>query len=45
MTIDVERLIRETTALHAELEARGPDHLPAFPPLRLPRVHRLIEPA
>ncbi len=45
MTIDVERLVRETSALRAELEAGGPDQLPAFPPPRLPRVHRLIEPA
>jgi hypothetical protein len=45
MTIDVERLVRETAALRAELEARGADDLPAFPPRRLPRVHRLIESA
>ena len=45
MTIDVERLVRETAGLRAELETGGPDHLPPFPPPRLPRVHRLIEPA
>lgn len=45
MTIDVERLVRETTVLRAELEARGPDNLLPFPPPRLPRVHRLIDPA
>jgi predicted metal-dependent hydrolase len=45
MTIDVERLVRETTALRAELEARGPRVLTTFPPPRLPRVHRLIGPA
>ena len=45
MTIDVERLVRETEALRMELEARGPGDLAPFPPARLPRVHRLIEPA
>jgi len=45
MTIDVERLVRETAALRAELEARGPDDLPSFPPPRLPHVHRLMNPA
>jgi predicted metal-dependent hydrolase len=45
MTIDVERLVRETTALLKELEARGRNDLPPFPPPGLPRVHRLIEPA
>ena len=44
MTIDVERLVRETTALRAELEALGPGDMPAFPPPRLPRVHRTIGP-
>jgi uncharacterized protein len=42
MTIDVERLVREAGALRAELERRGPDHLPPFPPPQLPRVHRII---
>jgi uncharacterized protein len=41
MTIDVERLVGETTLLREELERRGPDDLPPFPPPRLPRVHRL----
>jgi predicted metal-dependent hydrolase len=45
MTIDVERLVRETRALRAVLEACGPDDLPPFPPPRLPRVHRIIESA
>jgi hypothetical protein len=41
MTINVERLVRETAALREELERRGPADLPAFPPAGLPRVHRL----
>jgi uncharacterized protein len=44
MTIDVERLVRETTALRTQLEARGPGDMPAFPPPQLPHVHRLIDP-
>ena len=42
MTVDVERLVLETAALRAELERRGPDDLPAFPPRGLPNVHRII---
>lgn len=42
MTIDVERLVRETTALREKLERRGPDDLLPFPPAELPRVHRTI---
>jgi predicted metal-dependent hydrolase len=45
MSIDVERLVRETRALRAELQRRGPDDLPPFPPPQLPRVHRVIKPA
>jgi predicted metal-dependent hydrolase len=45
MTVDVERLVRETTALRDELERRGPDDVPAFPPPGLPRVHRIIKQA
>jgi uncharacterized protein len=44
MTIDVERLVRETAALRLELQRRGPTDLPAFPPPGLPRVHRIIKP-
>lgn len=42
MTVDVERLVAETAALRAELERRGPDNLPPFPPAGLPEVHRII---
>lgn len=42
MTVDVERLVSETAALRAELERRGPDDVPAFPPAGLPKVHRII---
>ena len=42
MTIDVERLVRETTALREKLERRGPDDPLPFPPADLPRVHRTI---
>lgn len=45
MTIDVERLVTETAALRAELDRRGPNDLPPFPPPRLPRVHRITVPA
>jgi uncharacterized protein len=41
MTLDVERLVSETSILREEIERRGPDNLPPFPPPRLPRVHRL----
>ena len=44
MTIDVERLITETTRLKQELESRGATDLPPFPPPGLPQVHR-VEPA
>jgi len=44
-TADTARLVRETAALRAVLEARGPHDLPSFPPPRLPQVHRLIQPA
>ena len=43
MTIDVERLIRETAALREELEHRGPGDLPLFPPPGLPRIHRITK--
>jgi uncharacterized protein len=43
MTVDVERLVAETTVLRDELQRRGPDDLPPFPPPRLPRVHRTHE--
>jgi len=43
MTIDIERLITETTALLEELQYRGPTDLPAFPPPGLPRVHRITK--
>jgi uncharacterized protein len=43
MTIDVERLVRETATLHEELQRRGPEDLPPFPPAGLPRVHRTSE--
>jgi predicted metal-dependent hydrolase len=42
MTVDVERLIREADDLRRELEALGPAQLPAFPPPRLPQVHRIL---
>src|SRR2546427_536935 len=45
MTIDVERLVVETAALRDLLERRGASDLPAFPPPRLPRVHRTTETA
>ncbi|TMD40345.1 MAG: DUF309 domain-containing protein [Chloroflexi bacterium] len=45
MGIDVERLVREIGELRDELQALGPEHLPAFPPPRLPQVHRIIEQA
>lgn len=40
-TVDVERLSLETRALLEELRARGEGDLPPFPPLGLPRIHRL----
>lgn len=40
MSIDVERLFKEASALLATLEQLGPDHLPPFPPPNLPLVHR-----
>jgi len=43
MTIDVERLIRETLALRQELERGGPTAMPPFPPPGLPRVHRIAD--
>ena len=45
MTIDVERLVRETTTLRDELERTGPANLPPFPPPGLPQVHRIIKTA
>jgi predicted metal-dependent hydrolase len=42
MTVDVERLIRESEGLRRELEALGPTQLPAFPPPDLPQVHRIL---
>lgn len=45
MSIDVERLVRESTRLLQQLEALGPGRLPAFPPPALPRVHRVIRPS
>jgi predicted metal-dependent hydrolase len=42
--IDVERLVIETQSLRDQLERSGPDQLPAFPPIGLPRVHLIIEP-
>lgn len=45
MTIDVERLVQETSVLREELERRGPNDLPPFPPKGLPRVHRIIKPS
>jgi uncharacterized protein len=43
MTVDVERLVRETATLRDELERWGPDKLAPFPPPGLPRVHRIIK--
>jgi len=40
MTIDVERLVRETTVLRRQLELSGRDDLPPFPPAGLPKVRR-----
>ncbi|HEY8736803.1 MAG TPA: DUF309 domain-containing protein [Candidatus Dormibacteraeota bacterium] len=40
MTIDVERLVRETSVLLADLQRRGREDLPPFPPSGLPSVHR-----
>jgi hypothetical protein len=40
MTIDVERLIRETTVLLAELQRRGRDDMAPFAEAALPGVHR-----
>ncbi|MDQ6883714.1 MAG: hypothetical protein M3077_05680 [Candidatus Dormibacteraeota bacterium] len=41
MTIDVERLVRESAALLAPLQAAGREHLMPFPSAGLPRVHRI----
>jgi predicted metal-dependent hydrolase len=43
MGIDVERLVLETRALRDELERRGPEDLPPFPPPSLPLVHLAIK--
>lgn len=43
MTIDVERLVEETTALKTRLDLGGRDRLPPFPPPDLPRVHRTAD--
>jgi hypothetical protein len=40
MTIDVERLLRETGVLLQELEGRGGDDLAPFTEAALPVVHR-----
>lgn len=40
MTVDVERLVGETSAMLARLERLGPERLPPFPPEGLPQVHR-----
>ena len=45
MTIDVERLVQETSALREELERRGPNDLAPFPPEGFPRIHRIIKPS
>jgi len=45
MTIDVERLARETSVLLSQLQRRGRDDLPPFPPSGLPQVHRTGEAA
>lgn len=39
MEVDVERLVRETSAMFDDLQRRGPRDLPPFPPPGLPRVH------
>jgi hypothetical protein len=41
MTVDVERLVRETAPLLAELQRRGRDDLAPFGEASLPTVHRL----
>ena len=41
MTIDVDRLVRETALLLAEIERRGRDDLAPFAGAVLPKVHRL----
>ena len=41
MTIDVERLITDTTSLKQELERRGAADLLPFPAAGLPQVHRV----
>lgn len=41
MSIDVDRLVRETEELLNELQRRGPQDLPPFPPPGLPRVCRV----
>ena len=41
MTIDVERLVLETTKLRDALQQLGADRIPLFPPPGLPQVHRL----
>jgi predicted metal-dependent hydrolase len=41
MSIDVDRLVRETARLLAELQRHGPTDLPPFPAADLPRVFRV----
>jgi len=43
MSIDVERLVGEASALLAMLEQLGADRLPPFPPPGLPTLHRVPE--
>ncbi len=43
MSIDVERLVQEASAVLARLEKLGSDRLPPFPPPDLPTVHRSTE--
>ncbi|HSO93047.1 MAG TPA: hypothetical protein VLS53_01075 [Candidatus Dormibacteraeota bacterium] len=42
MTIDVERLVRETAVLLADLQGRGRNDLPPISEAALPKVHRAL---